>query len=131
MLRFPEVYTDLRFVLICTIPLELCVATKINVDAETNDNGFFVTCIQDQVCSKEELPNWSQHSANESFVINYLQQSGLSVDKVTQFSLRPPELRSSIDMIGNYYRWFYIIIDKRLKLEQINMGIKNDLKETL
>ena len=51
MLRYPEVYKDLRF-LICTMPFELCVANNINLDAETNDDGFFVTCILDQFCSK-------------------------------------------------------------------------------
>ena len=63
---------------------------------------FFVTCISDQFFSNErDIPNWHQRSANERFVINDLQQSGFSVDKVTQFFLRPSELRSNIDMIGN------------------------------
>ena len=65
------------------------------------------------------------------FMIKILQQSGISVDKVTQFSLRPPELQSTIDMIGNYYCWLYIIIDKNLNSDQINTGIKNHFKETL
>ena len=45
MLRYPEVFTDLIFVSICTIPLELCVANNIHLDAENNDDGFFVTSI--------------------------------------------------------------------------------------
>ena len=46
------------------MPLELHVANNTNLDAETNDNEFFVTCISDQVRSnKEDLPNWLQHSA--------------------------------------------------------------------
>ena len=45
MLRYPEVYADLRFVLILTLPLELRVAKNINLYAETNDDVFFVTCI--------------------------------------------------------------------------------------
>ena len=80
---------------------------NINLYAETNDDGFFVTHILDQARSnKEDLPNWRQHSANERFAINDLQQSGISVDKANQFSLRHPELKSTIDTIGNYYRWF-------------------------
>ena len=65
------------------------------------------------------------------FTINDLQQSGLSVDKVTQFSLRRPELRSIIDMIGNFHNWFYTIMDTNLKSDQMKTGIKNELKETL
>ena len=104
---------DLIFVSIFTIPLELRVAKNINLDAETNDDLFFVSCISDQVCSnKEYLPNWIQHSSKENFVINDLQKSGIFVEKVTRFSLGPPELLSTIGMIVNYYRWFYIIMDK-------------------
>ena len=104
---------DLIFFSICAIILELHVANNINLDAETNDDEFFVTCILDQVRSnKEDLPDWHQHPANERLIINDLQQSGISVDKVTQFFLRSPQLRSTIDTIGNYYRWFYIIMNK-------------------
>ena len=31
-----------------------------------------------------------------------------SVDKITQFSLRPPELLKLLDMVGNYFCWFQI-----------------------
>ena len=34
-------------------------------------------------------------------------------------------------MIGNYYRWLYIIMDKKLKLDQMNTGLKKYLIETL
>ena len=54
MLWYTEVYTDLIFVSICTLPLELRVANNINLDSETNDDGFFVTCISDQVRSNKE-----------------------------------------------------------------------------
>ena len=86
MLWYSEVYTDLIFFSICTILLKLRVTNNIDPDAETNDGGFFVTCLSDKFYSnKEDLPNWRQNSANKRFVINYLQQSGISVDKVTQF----------------------------------------------
>ena len=31
-----------------------------------------------------------------------------SVDKITQFSLRQPELLKLVDMVGKYFRWFQI-----------------------
>ena len=74
------------------MPLEIHVSKNINLDAENNNDVFFVTCCLDQGCSnKEYSPSWHQHYSNKGFVINDLQKSGLSVDKVTQFSLRPPE----------------------------------------
>ena len=89
MLQYPEAYTNLRFGSFCKIPLELRVANNINLDAETNHDGFFATFISDQVCSnKEDLQNWRQHSANKRFVVHYLQHSVLSVDKGTQFYFR-------------------------------------------
>ena len=77
------------------------------------------------------LPNWHQNSTITRFDIPFLQQSGIPVDKVTQFSLRRPELRSTIDMIGNFHNWLYTIMDTNLKSDQMKTGIKNELKETL
>ena len=36
---------DLRFVLICTIPLELRVEKNVNLYAETNDDEFLLTVL--------------------------------------------------------------------------------------
>ena len=56
---------DLRFVSICTIPLELRIEKNVNLYAETNDDEFFVNCVVDQVCSnKEDLPSLRQNSSN-------------------------------------------------------------------
>ena len=131
MLKYPEVYTDLKFVSICTMPLELRVSKKINIDSETNDDGFFINSVSDQVRSnKPLLPNWRQHSINDKLLMNDIKQSGLSVDKVTQFSLRPPELRGTIDMVGNYFRWFHIIMQKKINSEEMDTIIHIDLKKT-
>jgi hypothetical protein len=56
--------------------------------------------------------------------------SNLSVDRITQFSLRPPELRDVIDRVGNYYRWFSIS-KKRMKAEEIHDTLRIDLIKTL
>ena len=37
------------------------------------------------------------------------------MDKVTQFSLRPPELRSLFNDLGDYYRWF-VVSNKKIKV---------------
>ena len=56
---------DLRFVSICTIPLELRVEKNVNLYAETNDDEFFVNFVVYQVCSnKEDLPSLRRNSSN-------------------------------------------------------------------
>ncbi len=42
----------------------------------------------------------------------------MSVDKITKFSVRPPELRHVIRTPGNYYRWFFVKND-RIGREQL------------
>ena len=51
-------------------------------------------------------------------------------DKITQFCLRPPEFRTIIDMVGYYYRWFYIDMKHKLKSNEINDAIHTSLKKT-
>ena len=38
----------------------------------------------------------------------HLHRKSVRLDNITQFSLRPPELRECIDMVGKYYRWFNV-----------------------
>ena len=50
-----------------------------------------------------------------------LKQSQVSVDKISIFSLRPPELLDIIDTTWEYFRWIYI---KRRKIGGDKMKIK-------
>ena len=43
---------------------------------------------------------------------------GTYLDKITEFSIRPPEVLSRIDQIGNYFRWF-VIDSKSQKIDTI------------
>ena len=95
---------------------------NINLDVETNDDIYFLPLFRINFSDKEYLPNWYQHYANEGFAINYLQKSGLSIDKFSQFPPRPNELQSIIGMIGNYYHWFYIIMKKNVEFRPNEYG---------
>lgn len=44
----------------------------------------------------------------EVTILNDLRLSQHSVDRITQFSLQPPELREVFDSPGNYFHWFTI-----------------------
>ncbi len=52
------------------------------------------------------LPQWRQFTTSQVILINNTFFSKVSLDKVTMYGMRPPELRVSIRSIGNYYRWF-------------------------
>ena len=74
MLRYPEVYTDLRFVSISTMPLELRCLRQMATDTQVQD-GVFVnsmsTAIRD---SRNDLPIWRKHSMSEKLLMNDLKQ---------------------------------------------------------
>ena len=48
------------------------------------------------------------------------------VDKITELSVRPPELRCVVDMVENYFRWFYIE-PKPISYDKRNELIHNSL----
>ena len=54
-----------------------------------------------------ELEEARLHTANQLLILDDLKLSKISVDKVTQFGLRPPELLF-VDRLGEYYRWFLL-----------------------
>ena len=131
MLRYPEVYTDLCFVSISTLPLELRCVKQISTDEEVND-GVFVESESSFIReSKPNLPNWRKHSLSEKLLMNDLKQSKMGYDKVVQFSLRPLELKPVIEKIGQYYRWFNINMKKKRTGEEMNQGIHDDIKQSI
>ena len=55
------------------------------------------------------LDDWRYHTDSEILILEDIKKSKLSIDKISQFSIRPPELRCLIDQVGNYYRWFEVL----------------------
>ena len=47
--------------------------------------------------SKEGLPQWRKHTTSEIKIFEDLFKSRISIDKITLFSLRPPEFRYIIN----------------------------------
>ena len=52
-------------------------------------------------------------------------------DKITQFSLRPCELKPIVDLVGNYFRWFVKDMKNKIPGEKMNMCLDDDLKKTI
>ena len=138
MLQYPEVYTDLRFCSVLTLPLELRCGKKIITDTardgddENVTDGTYTTSIPHHIRQqKNDLPQWRKHTQSEILIMNDLKQSKMGYDKVTQFSLRPLELKPVIDMTGHYYRWFNIDMSTKISSEDMNNCIHPDLHQTM
>ena len=128
MLQYAEVYTDLNFVAIPTIPLEL----RAGVDKsqyycieDSADAGIISDIVRKDIVNDE----WRHHTEPEKLILEDLKLSKVTVDKVTQFSVRPPELRFIIDQIGNYFRWFKVV-PKLLNEETMRKIIDSDIRLT-
>lgn len=112
MLKYPEVNTDLRFVTIPTVPLEQRHRIELKADKlkrnQVEDGAYTVAEIEVTRDEKISLATYRKITGTESLMLTDLRLSQHSVDRITEFSLRPPELREVFDQVGNYYRWFTI-----------------------
>jgi hypothetical protein len=59
-----------------------------------------------------------------------VQASRFSIDKITKFSLRPPELRLLFDTVKEYFRWFEYT-SKTITGEQLNDCLSANMKTML
>ncbi len=119
LLGYPQVYTDLKFIHVPTIPLaERCAVekdafinkiTKMRPDTNIDDfdSGHIVSQFYlRNIALTNKLPVWRQYSTSESLLMKDEMFNTLSTDNVTAFGLRPPELRF-VRHIKLYYKWFY------------------------
>lgn len=94
MLGYPQIHTDMVFVSISTLPLEQRAGVKFK------SNNTFMDDVHEYGCDllpliyviREEkgFPTWRQHRDQELFIIQGCMSVSISVDKITQFSVRPP-----------------------------------------
>ena len=54
----------------------------------------------------------------------------MGYNKITQFSLRPRELKPIIDMVGQYYRCFFIDMRTKISSEDMETFLTVDLEES-
>ena len=142
MLMYSEVSTDMVFVDISTMPLELRPSVKVPI-RNSRENNNINQSGQIQTQDGAEVGNECHNSREELFLQDYCiftnsqllirseekKQKYKSLDKVTEFSIRPPELLHCFDQVGNYFRWFKIV-PERLKKEDILSLLHQDLKKS-
>ena len=74
-------------------------------------------------CPNLNFDNWRKHTPSQNLMLDDLKLNTVSVDKVTQFGLRPPELRSLFNNLGDYYRWF--LVDGKISFEDLQRKVGN------
>ena len=72
---------------------------------------------------KVNISQWIKHTMNELLTFDYLKEISLSVDKFTELSLHPNELISTIDIVGNDYRWIYFVMKGKMISEEMDEKI--------
>ena len=87
-------------------------------------------CVSDDIRKAKNLQEWRQLSENELRIIEDLKTSKVSVDKITIFSLRPPEFRSLFNTTRNYFRWFRRD-DKKTKGDEINDTLSDSIYSSI
>jgi hypothetical protein len=129
LLKYPEVVTNLRFVTIQTMPIELRTGVKIEKPTTPAEDGADFGTVMDAIRNSIGLSEWRQHTLNEKTVMTDLMTSNISIDKISMFSLRPPELRDIIKTPGMYFRWFHVTT-KRISRQKLNEMISIELFES-
>ena len=110
------------------MPLELRIG-GVSVDQETSprDSNCITPLSTNTNRQIRDLPEWRKHISNQITTYTDLKQSRVIIDKISQFSMRPPEFLNIIDMVGNYYRWFFIDMKDKVKGDDLEKNITIDL----
>ena len=121
----------MKFVTIPTMPLEQRVGfkkTPIRMNHRNNDDvnnensgsnnnndtykqvddGRDLSIPSHEFRTRLQLPTWRQHSNSELLLLDNSLSTGITLDRISEFGIRPPELRVLFDTVGNYFRWFHI-----------------------
>ena len=129
ILQYPEIVTNLEFIKVSTMPLELRAGTESVVSDNNARDGAYVEPAIVSYRKAIELEDFRLHTPKQVLILDDLKLSKLSVDKITQFSLRPPEFLQLFNELGNYFRWFHI--SNRVKEtkfpDNINTSLSKDI----
>ena len=76
------------------------------------------------------LVEWRNHTNNEVQILKDIQQSSISVDKTSQFRVRPPQLRYLFSRVESYYRWFSICKGIKIAGPTLDLVLQTDLRKS-
>ena len=106
IMDFPYVCSNIEFVHVSSTPKEYRAAVVID-KKQNHSTCFGVSFDEGNRVRKFELqlPVFRHFTANQLVLVQDVQTSDLSADKVTLFGLRPPELLF-VDELKLYFQWF-------------------------
>lgn len=129
LLRYPEIVTDCKFINISSMPLEFRAGTdKYNEQIEYVDHNSILTPAAEAIRLDIEVDLWRNHTPSQVLIMNDLKLSKISVDKITKFGLRPPELLRLFDKVEHYYRWF--VSTSKIKASNLESKITQDVRDS-
>ena len=142
VLGYPTNYTSIEYIHVSTHPMEerkgfdrVAPIDKINDARLRRDENPYET-VEDlldasipAISCRDTLPTWRRFSQNQEITIKDNLFSSISVDKITRFSLRPPELRC-FDVVSNYFAWFSISKQKISCPLALSLLIRPNLRST-
>ena len=91
----------------------------------TVEDGAYVVAAVEGFRRQLDLDDSRLLTMSQLLILDDLKLSKLSVDKITQFGLRPPELRF-VDKVGDYFCWFHIE-RKKISIASFQTHITEDL----
>ena len=139
-MKYPEVITNLNFVIILTISLESRTGKSLQNNDNSTNNNFTRSDANVTNNSKKivRYPNEFlqslftniQFAESQYLKHEYMQlfKTYRKLDIIARFSLRPPEL-IKIVMVGKYYQWFNIS-SKPLKHNVVLEFIDEDITKS-
>lgn len=130
----PDIYTNRHFVQVPTMQLEKRPGIEIKRKKEEKNNDYPSDGKNLQIDTyairkQKRFPSWREHTDTEYMVLDDVRNSNISVDKITIFSVRPPELRRVFNAVGEYFRWF-AYDKKRVTWDDMKLQLKDDVTFT-
>ena len=150
ILGYPQVYTDIRFIHVSTLPLEQRPAfdktsklsnlkkegiihpnTIIQNPRDLDERSVIPSHLQqDKMFRARILPKWRQHTSTELLILRDQIMSTVLMDSGTIFACRPPELRFIREQ-KCYFCWFVRNAKSGLcttheAKERFQFGLKSD-----
>ena len=108
LLQYPEVLTNLKFIKVSTIPLELCAGIPTQKQFTVEDGAFVTSPIDNYKQHVLSLELWRNFADNQVLLMKEIKLSKLTIGQITQFGLQPPEILHLFNKLKQYYWWFFI-----------------------
>ncbi len=133
VLGYDQVFTNIDFIHIPTVPLEEQPGTEkmptFKLRSNNGPSDLDTTDVIEGVKARQDNlhPNlWRQFTQSEEMLLKDILFSPISVDGTTIFGVRPPEL-CFIRKQRDYFRWFHRVPIKLKKCETLNYVLHQNI----